>query len=469
MRISLLSLLLLSLLFISCGTESTPTYILDVDVSPVEGGSVSPSVGQFDEGEQVSLTPTANENWIFEKWTGDVNSTSSSLTVTMDSDKSVIANFVKMEYPLNIEVEGNGEVTEQIIPQKSTDYDHGTVVELTPEPADGYEFVEWSGDLSGNEAPERIKIDGAKNVTATFEPSGTVNSRITYEYDSNNNLIEEFYYNSDGFIGYKYTYTYDANDNLTEEIYFNSDGSIRYRDTYRYDANNNLIEAKQYGSDGTLEFRDTYSYNTLNNLKEHILYDFDGSIIFRRIYIYDSENNPIERIEYRADGGINERFEWSYDNGNNLIERILYSADGTLLYRDTFSYDSNDNLIEEIYYGSDGSISYRWTYDYDSNNNLIERIQYGSDGALDYRDTFRYDSSNNLIETIFHNPNDVITDLFTHFYDDNKRIERVHYIYKQNKFKSTKTEGRFKYRTNDDCKTSSFLLIPSERLKSRCL
>ena len=42
------------------------------------------------------------------------------------------------------------------------------VIELEAQPIAGYEFVGWSGDLSGRENPTTIEMDSAKKVTAIF-------------------------------------------------------------------------------------------------------------------------------------------------------------------------------------------------------------------------------------------------------------------------------------------------------------
>jgi hypothetical protein len=90
----------------------------------------------------------------------------------MTSNKSITGVFVKRDYPLNIKIEGEGTVEEKIVPNPSgREYPHGTTVELTPKPKEGWEFDSWSGDLSGNESPKRIKVDKQKNVTVKFKES----------------------------------------------------------------------------------------------------------------------------------------------------------------------------------------------------------------------------------------------------------------------------------------------------------
>jgi hypothetical protein len=49
-------------------------------------------------------------------------------------------------------------------------YNSGTVVTLTAIPNVGYEFVDWSGDLSGTENPTTVTMDSDKTVTANFIP-----------------------------------------------------------------------------------------------------------------------------------------------------------------------------------------------------------------------------------------------------------------------------------------------------------
>jgi len=154
--------------------EPVPTYTLTTAVSPSEGGKivVSPQASTYQNGSQVTLTPEPNENWVFKQWEGDIVGNTTPLQLTMTSNKSITGVFVKRDYPLNIKIEGEGTVEEKIVPNPSgREYPHGTTVELTPKPKEGWEFDSWSGDLSGNESPKRIKVDKQKNVTVKFKES----------------------------------------------------------------------------------------------------------------------------------------------------------------------------------------------------------------------------------------------------------------------------------------------------------
>jgi uncharacterized repeat protein (TIGR02543 family) len=169
----LLFLCSLILILTSCGNESVnnTVYTLDIDVSPSEGGSIAEGSADYQEGESVTITAIPEDEWTFSGWSGDIQASSNPLTFTMDSDKSITANFTKIIFSLNVTILGEGTVREKIVQQKMSDYELGTVVHLTPMPNEGWRFVEWQEDLTGDETPAQITIDAEKNITAVFDTS----------------------------------------------------------------------------------------------------------------------------------------------------------------------------------------------------------------------------------------------------------------------------------------------------------
>ena len=157
------------LLLSSCGSNSsTPQYSLSLGTSPAEGGTATAPDQIFDKGSTASIIATANPEWMFVRWEGDFSSTDNPASVTMDADKDITAIFTKKTYTLTVNTTGQGSVDEQVVSAKPTDYESGTTVELTANPASGWEFVEWQGDLSGSDNPDQIFIDSPKEVTAVF-------------------------------------------------------------------------------------------------------------------------------------------------------------------------------------------------------------------------------------------------------------------------------------------------------------
>ena len=103
-------------------------------------------------------------------WTGDIESSSSSLSLVMDSDITITANFIKKKYELKIEVEGKGSVFQEIIKPGITDeYNSGTILKLTALPVDGWVFVEWQGDIQDENNPIELTIDKPITIKAIFK------------------------------------------------------------------------------------------------------------------------------------------------------------------------------------------------------------------------------------------------------------------------------------------------------------
>jgi surface protein len=161
--------LFISVILQSCGTENKPVFTLATTASPSEGGSIIPATGQFTEGEIVTLTATpASNGWRFVRWDGEWTGDTNPLNLGMTRDYNIIGIFEKRDYPLTVSIIGEGTVQESVIQQKTTEYTYQTTVLLTPQPAEGWQFAGWSGDISGNQVPATIIMNGVKSVTANF-------------------------------------------------------------------------------------------------------------------------------------------------------------------------------------------------------------------------------------------------------------------------------------------------------------
>ena len=75
------------------GVPPLKTYTLTTNVSPWGAGSVSVSGGKYESGAQVVVIATPASGYAFDHWSGSATGTTSDVMITMDSDKSVTANF----------------------------------------------------------------------------------------------------------------------------------------------------------------------------------------------------------------------------------------------------------------------------------------------------------------------------------------------------------------------------------------
>jgi len=159
--------------------EAPKTFTLNVTA---ENGSVEKNPDQQDyiEGTQVVLTATPNNGFVFTSWSGDATGSKSSLTVTMDSNKNITANFTAIPantFALNV-IAVNGSVEKN--PDQQS-YINGSHVVLTATPDAGYVFTSWSGDATGSNNPLSVTMNANKNITANFTaiPAGTFALNVT--------------------------------------------------------------------------------------------------------------------------------------------------------------------------------------------------------------------------------------------------------------------------------------------------
>ncbi|TVQ07938.1 MAG: hypothetical protein EA364_16035, partial [Balneolaceae bacterium] len=229
----IVALVIVSVITFSCDTVDTSfddalpeRYTLTTTVIPSGAGVVIPSEGNFVAGSSIAIEAIPNDGYIFRNWDGDLSGNLNPRSVLFTGNRNVRAHFLFRNYPLNVEIIGQGTVNEEVISQaeqsvtgtgtatmlplggatpaipgqfvtpsapdvdsiKSRDdqVDHGgdtdsnkstasetvqattVTVRLTAQPAEGWVFDRWEGDLTGNQNPETIVVDEEKNVTAVF-------------------------------------------------------------------------------------------------------------------------------------------------------------------------------------------------------------------------------------------------------------------------------------------------------------
>jgi uncharacterized repeat protein (TIGR02543 family) len=143
-----------------------------------------PNQQNFLPNATVTLTAVARPGQLFTGWTGSVASTNNPITVTMNGNKTITANFTPMTAVLTVVVEGNGAVTKT--PDQPA-YDFGASVGLAAVPASGWHFSHWAesaGDLpidggpggtdcpscvSGASNPIAIVMAADRSIIAVFE------------------------------------------------------------------------------------------------------------------------------------------------------------------------------------------------------------------------------------------------------------------------------------------------------------
>ncbi len=144
-------------------------YTLTTAVNPSGSGTITlnPPGGSYAPGTVVTVTANNNTGYHFVNWSGDLSGSTNPTTITMNGNKSITANFALNTYTLTTSVAPANSGTITLNPPGGT-YTHGTTVSLTANPATGFHFNNWSGDLSGSSNPTTILMNGPKTVQANF-------------------------------------------------------------------------------------------------------------------------------------------------------------------------------------------------------------------------------------------------------------------------------------------------------------
>lgn len=331
-------------------------------------GSISAAGNTFLPGTVTILTATGDFGYVFNSWGGDLSGSENPTTIAMNADKNVTAIFDSVAtYELTTNAT-NGSI--ELKPYGGI-YEEGTTVTLNAVPDFGYQFSEWSGELSGIENPATILMDSKKNVTANFSsvPIYTLATNATngsikldpidsiYEKGTDVTLkaISDFGYQFSGWSGdligmeNPATISMDADKNVTANFTYTGGGTIvfatncggnAYRSgegvNYSADMNNSGGSAYSSGSNisGTTDdilykserYGETFSYNI--NLPNG---DYNVTLMFAEIY-HNSAGNRLFNVALENNKVISNLDIWSWVGKNAAYSEIhaVTVSDGQL-------------------------------------------------------------------------------------------------------------------------------------------
>ncbi|GEM_PF-1602951 len=155
---------------IQVGTVTPDTFTLTLLVNPEDAGVVT-GAGDYEAGEEVSVTAAANPGWEFVNWTDlddNVVSTEPDNLIMMPAeDLTLIANFQEVEGPdtytltLLVNPEEAGEVT------GAGEYEEAEEVLVNATANPGWEFVNWTDpdDNVISDVPENLITMPAEDLT----------------------------------------------------------------------------------------------------------------------------------------------------------------------------------------------------------------------------------------------------------------------------------------------------------------
>lgn len=145
-----------------------PDYTIAVSANPSSGGTVTGG-GTFTQGQSCTVTATTHSGYLFTNWTenGTVVSTNANYTFTVNSDRTLVANFTVIpSYTITVTADPNigGTVS------GGGTYLEGALCALTASPNTGYIFVNWTknGAVISSNPSYSFTVTGDATYVAHF-------------------------------------------------------------------------------------------------------------------------------------------------------------------------------------------------------------------------------------------------------------------------------------------------------------
>jgi len=117
-------------------------------------------------GETLAIAAVPSAGHRFSHWEGDITGTLNPRHNTVAGDLTVTAVFHASPYRILTFTDGAGSVGHTVL--DGEELTHGGRVRFDAEPAPGWRFAEWQGDLSGTENPAVVTATEDLRVTARF-------------------------------------------------------------------------------------------------------------------------------------------------------------------------------------------------------------------------------------------------------------------------------------------------------------
>ena len=177
-KVALLLLSVLALLIVACAPPDVPQEQIELPdglltITTTGEGTVlvSWSVSDPANGADIELDATPGAGYLFDHWSGDIDSTANPLSFNASGDINVTAVYVKaytLTIDLNTALLSTASIEISPAPEMGL-YKENTVITLNaPDFPTQFSFAEWQGDLSGTNALETITMNGDKAITAVY-------------------------------------------------------------------------------------------------------------------------------------------------------------------------------------------------------------------------------------------------------------------------------------------------------------
>ncbi|WP_041928056.1 InlB B-repeat-containing protein [Mesotoga prima] len=218
-------------------TLTKKTYTLAVNIVGQGTVTKNPDKAAYTHGEVVQLTANPADNWNFTGWSGDLAGSTNPESITMNSDKTVTANFSIVQYTITASAGAGGTIS----PSGQVKVNHGSNQSFSISANTGYDIQD-------------VKVDGAtegaigsytfSNVTSDHTIAATFKIK-TYTVSVSSNPVEGGSVNGGGTYNHGAQVSCQATANEGYRFVNWTEGGVVVSDnstyTFNITANRNLV------------------------------------------------------------------------------------------------------------------------------------------------------------------------------------------------------------------------------------
>lgn len=127
-----------------------------------------------------------------------------------------------------------------------------------------------------------------------YSPTGSIDQILIFSYDNRGNVIkttQTFGVSTQPNSNLNIDYTYNGTGELVERITVDEITGNLSRDSISYNSNQNTVIVYRFDSDGNLSGSISYFYNSIGNIISELLFDYSGLIKGKFIYEYEYHTN----------------------------------------------------------------------------------------------------------------------------------------------------------------------------------
>ncbi len=149
-------------------TLTTHTVVLSVNPEGAGSVAVAPVQQTYTYGSTITLTAQPSEGYWFVGWTGDIENTENPVNVVVKNNLNIVANFKLTTHTVSVIVTPKEAAQVNIQPQKEY-YTYGDEVTISFTKNKGWDFLGWSGNLSGYDNPLSFIVKSDVEIIANFK------------------------------------------------------------------------------------------------------------------------------------------------------------------------------------------------------------------------------------------------------------------------------------------------------------